>query len=106
MTLLIAGTSVPAVREADLLNALLDRWDDVFAFFLSFAVIGFYWLAHHAFFALLSALDERLVRMNLFYLGFIALLPFRRRSSDGTTVPRSPWRSTPRSRPWPAGSTP
>jgi uncharacterized membrane protein len=76
MTLLVAGISVPMVPQDELLDALLDRWDDVLAFFLSFTVIGFYWLAHHAFFGLLSALDERLVRMNLLYLGFIAFLPF------------------------------
>jgi uncharacterized membrane protein len=76
MTLLVAGISVPSVPQAELLDALLDRWDDLLAFFLSFAVIGFYWLAHHAFFALLGALDTHLVRLNLFYLGLIAFLPF------------------------------
>src|SRR4051794_40016140 len=76
MTLLVAGISVPMVRQEDLPRALLDRWDDVLAFFLSFVVIGYYWLAHHAFFALLGAMEEGLVRMNLLYLGLIAFLPF------------------------------
>jgi uncharacterized membrane protein len=76
MTLLVAGIAVPDVGPHDLGDALLDQRNAVFAFFLSFAVIGYYWIAHHLFFALLAFVDRSLVRENLVYLGLIAFLPF------------------------------
>jgi uncharacterized membrane protein len=48
----------------------------VISFFISFAVIGRYWFAHHQFFSLLGSMDPRLIGLNLVYLGFIAFLPF------------------------------
>jgi len=46
------------------------------AFGLSFAVIGLFWLGHHAIFRYITALDRRLITINLIFLGFIALLPY------------------------------
>jgi uncharacterized membrane protein len=76
MTLLVAGIAVPHVGPHDLGDALLDQRNAVFAFFLSFFVIGYYWIAHHLFFALLASVDRSLVRENVVYLGLIAFLPF------------------------------
>jgi uncharacterized membrane protein len=76
MTLLVAGIAVPDVGPHALGDALLDQRNAVFAFFLSFSVIGYYWIAHHLFFALLAFVDRSLVRENLVYLGLIAFLPF------------------------------
>ena len=76
MTLLVAGITVPRVAQGDLAQALLDDIDDIVAFAVSFAVIGFYWLAHHSFFHLLSHIDHVLLRINLAYLGLIAFMPF------------------------------
>jgi uncharacterized membrane protein len=45
-------------------------------FGISFAVIGLFWLGHHAIFRYITALDRRLITMNLIFLGFIALLPY------------------------------
>jgi TMEM175 potassium channel family protein len=39
-------------------------------------VIGRYWLANHKFFALLDAIDQGLLGLNLVYLAFVAFLPF------------------------------
>jgi uncharacterized membrane protein len=45
-------------------------------FGISFAVIGLFWLGHHAIFRFITALDRRLIRINLIFLGLIALLPY------------------------------
>lgn len=75
-TLLIVGVGVPAVRESELGAALTDRIPDMIAFFISFVVIGKYWLAHHQFFSQLEAVDNRLMTANLVYLAAIAFVPF------------------------------
>jgi len=80
MTLLVVGIAVPAVSDADSVGALWDapgdQQEDFISFFISFAVIGRYWLAHHQFFARLAAIDGRMIAINLVYLAFIAFLPF------------------------------
>jgi uncharacterized membrane protein len=80
MTLLVVGIGVPTLMdggdEGELLDAYGDLIPEVVSFFISFAVIGRYWIAHHRFFALLRAMDYTLVWLNLLYLAFIAFLPF------------------------------
>jgi uncharacterized membrane protein len=76
MTLLVAGIAVPEVAKQDLGRALADNADEIYSFGLSFAVIGFLWLGHHGFFRLLTHMDDRLMRINLAYLGLIAFMPF------------------------------
>lgn len=48
----------------------------LFGFFLSFAVIGVYWLSHHRLFGGLWREDTRLRLMNLAFLASIVFLPF------------------------------
>lgn len=80
MTLLVVGIGVPNLSDKDdigeLANALNDLTPAFISFFISFSVIGRYWLAHHQFFSLLKAIDPALIRLNMVYLGFIAFLPF------------------------------
>ena len=80
MTLLVVTIVVPTVSDGDsvgeLADALGDLQSNVISFFISFAVIGRYWVAHHAFFSLLGAMDRGLIGLNLIYLAFIAFLPF------------------------------
>jgi uncharacterized membrane protein len=80
MTLLVVGIGVPTLTdgsdEGELLDAYGDLVPEVISFFISFAVIGRYWVAHHQFFRLLGAMDYPLVGINLLYLAFIAFLPF------------------------------
>jgi uncharacterized membrane protein len=80
MTLLVVGIGLPtlthAADEGELLDKLGDVWPQMFSFFLSFAVIGRYWLAHHDFFARLRGFDGRFIRLHLVYLAFVAFLPF------------------------------
>ena len=80
MTLLVVGIAVPKLTDGDsvgdLANALNDLIPNFVSFFISFAVIGRYWLAHHEFIARLKAIDNGLIALNLVFLCFIAFLPF------------------------------
>ena len=55
------------------LIALLPR---VFAYLLSFGVIGLYWLAHWRRFHWVERSDGRLATLNLLLLGCVAFIPF------------------------------
>ncbi len=80
MTLLVVGIAVPKLTDGDNVGDLADALNDLIpsfvSFFISFAVIGRYWLAHHEFIGRLRAMDNGLIGLNLVYLGFIAFLPF------------------------------
>jgi uncharacterized membrane protein len=80
MTLLIVAIAVPNIEDgdsvSDLADALNDLTPDFVSFFISFAVIGRYWMAHHQSVSLLKAMDQRYLSLNLVYLAFIAFLPF------------------------------
>jgi uncharacterized membrane protein len=76
MTLLVVGIGIPHVRDSKIDDALSEKGNEIFGFFLSFLVIGMYWLAHHRFFARLVAVDGRFMRLNLCYLAAIAFMPF------------------------------
>jgi uncharacterized membrane protein len=80
MTLLVVAIGVPTLSDAssvhELADALNDLTPDFVSFFISFAVIGRYWLAHHQFISTLRRLSQKLILLNLVYLAFIAFLPF------------------------------
>ena len=75
ITLLVLGLTIPQ-GVANLTRTLLDNEGDFLAYAISFAVLGRYWLAHHRFFSALERFDGRLMSLNLFYLAWIALVPF------------------------------
>lgn len=80
MTLLVVGIGIPGLEDTDSVGELADKLNaDVgsfVSFFISFAVIGRYWVAHHGFIAQLRAIDRPIIGLNLVYLAFIAFLPF------------------------------
>jgi uncharacterized membrane protein len=80
MTLLIVSIAVPTISDSnsvgDLADALNDLTPNFVSFFISFVVIGRYWIAHHLFVSLLGAMDQAFIFLNLIYLAFIAFLPF------------------------------
>jgi uncharacterized membrane protein len=76
MTLLVVGIGIPEVRDSQLEQALRDKRQEIFSFFVSFIVIGYYWLAHHRFVSHLRAIDVRFMKLNLLYLAAIAFVPF------------------------------
>src|ERR1700683_4246692 len=64
------------VATNHLAEALGKIGDQYFVFFLSFAVIGLLWLAHHRLFNRIGRADETLMTVNLLFLMTIAALPF------------------------------
>jgi uncharacterized membrane protein len=77
ITVLVLGIDVPAeLPDADLHDFLVDSWPQLFAYFLSFAVIGRFWLSHHETFRTLHDFDRRLLVINLVYLSLVVLIPF------------------------------
>jgi uncharacterized membrane protein len=80
MTLLVVGIEVPDIPDTDSVGELWSALDgleaSLISFFISFAVIGRYWMAHHAFLSQLRWIDNGQIALNLLYLAFIAFLPF------------------------------
>jgi uncharacterized membrane protein len=77
ITLLVLNLSVPEHIHGDDLNKVLwEQRQDLLAYAISFAVIGRFWVVHHRFFSSVVGFDGRLLGLNLFYLGWIALFPF------------------------------
>jgi uncharacterized membrane protein len=77
ITLLVLNLNVPEhIKGADLSRVLWEQRQDLFAYGLSFAVIGRFWIVHHRFFADVTGFDGRLLSLNLFYLAWIVLIPF------------------------------
>jgi len=77
ITLLILTIVVPEVSDvSQLRQELVDLWPKFVGFFISFVIIGAFWMSHHSMFALIRRSTPGLLWMNLFLLMFIVLLPF------------------------------
>ena len=74
MTLLVVGIGIPHAH--DLEKALDGKLDEIISFFVSFLVIGYYWVAHHRFVALLGSVETGFMILNLAFLAAIAFMPF------------------------------
>jgi uncharacterized membrane protein len=67
ITLLILNVHLDR-HQALTLDALRNLASDVFAFVLSFVIVGVYWVAHHNMLHLIKAVDRRLLWLNLVLL--------------------------------------
>ena len=78
ITLLVLQIEVPEgmTSNSDFLDALSDMWPDLFAFAISFAVIGSYWVRHHRLMRMVREYDASLMWITMAYLFWIVLLPF------------------------------
>src|SRR6187399_622664 len=79
ITLLAIELKFPEIENAtnkQLTEELLRVLPHFLTFFLSFVIIGIYWIAHHRLFYYAINYDTRLIWLNLFLLFFIALMPF------------------------------
>jgi uncharacterized membrane protein len=77
ITLLVLNLTVDkGLSGKQLTDALVDNWDNLVAYGISFAVIGRFWIVHHRMFSEVKAFDGRLLGLNLFYLAWIVLIPF------------------------------
>jgi uncharacterized membrane protein len=79
LTLLVLTISFPELHgtaSRHLGAQLEDRFSQLLSYLLSFAVLAFLWLRHHAFFRSISLIDARLALLNLVYLAAVAFLPY------------------------------
>lgn len=76
MTLLVVGIGIPNATSKGFEHALHNKIPEIASFFISFVVIGYYWLAHHRFFSQLVAVEQGIIMLNLVYLAAIAFTPF------------------------------
>jgi TMEM175 potassium channel family protein len=76
ITLLVLEIKIEPAGFAHLWRSLADEWPAYLAFVTSFLTIGGVWLAHHALFERLSAVDPALMRLNLLLLMAVSFLPF------------------------------
>jgi uncharacterized membrane protein len=77
ITLLVLNLGIEkGLTSSGVTSELLDQWDNLLAFAISFAVIGRFWVVHHRFFAEIDAFDGRLLGLNLLYLASVVLIPF------------------------------
>jgi uncharacterized membrane protein len=77
ITLLVLNLEVPIhLHGKPLVDVLWGQRERLFAYALSFAVIGRFWVVHHRFFSDVVGFDGRLLGLNLFYLSWIVLIPF------------------------------
>jgi uncharacterized membrane protein len=77
ITLLVLNLTIgKGLSSGKLTDELLNNWDNLIAYGISFAVIGRFWIVHHRMFSEVKAFDGRLLGLNLFYLAWIVLIPF------------------------------
>jgi uncharacterized membrane protein len=77
ITLLVLNLGIKSGLPGDRLwHEIWDLREDFLAFGISFAVIARFWVLHHRFFGEVRAFDSHLINLNLFYLGWIVLIPF------------------------------
>ena len=80
-TVLVLSVHIPLdLGEPNLDRKIWDGFQDalpsIFAYGLSFFIIGRTWLGHHRMFRVIRRIDGRFISLNLFLLSVIALLPF------------------------------
>lgn len=76
ITLLILPLTEAQVRDGHVVEDLLALQHQFLALFLSFAVIGGFWLLHHDDLRALTGASRRMLVANLVFLFFVVLLPF------------------------------
>ena len=74
-TLLVLSIDVPK-SGSGLGDALLAEAPNLFAYALSFGVLGNFWIDHHKLFGRLAEIDGTTLWLTLLYLALIALVPF------------------------------
>ena len=79
-TLLVLKIDLPQVVRSQLETnfpaVFATLWPQYMANIISFLVIGYYWLNHHAIFSLLKRFNSTIVWINLVFLIFLSFIPF------------------------------
>lgn len=77
MTLLILNFVIPSDLPSENLTELfVNMWPQFLTYFMSFAVLGTFWVGHHNLFSLIKHTDRKAVWINIIFSSFIVLIPF------------------------------
>ncbi|HYE29020.1 MAG TPA: TMEM175 family protein [Allosphingosinicella sp.] len=80
ITLLVIEIHAPHLPEGSADRAywlaLANLWPSLLGYFISFAVIGLFWMGHHRAFALAARYSPKVLGWNMGLLGMIAFMPF------------------------------
>ena len=80
ITLLALEIQLPvdatSLTNQQLFVSLMSIWPKYLSFFISFMVIGNFWIAHHRRYRFITRYDTRLLLLNLLVLMSIAFIPF------------------------------
>ena len=80
MTLLVLELKVPEVQEGagriQFVKNFVALWPEFLNYFISFIILGVYWIGHHKQFHYIQHSDRMLLWLNMFFLMFVALIPF------------------------------
>jgi len=76
MTLLVLDVRPPTDLTKPLSAWFLSEWPRLFAYALSFALLGVYWVSHHAHFQYIRRTNRPLLWINILFFLFISLIPF------------------------------
>jgi uncharacterized membrane protein len=70
------SVTMPQLSDEMLRFQLAGLWQRYLGYFISFIVIGVFWMSHHRKFRYIKRYDSRLVMLNLLLLMVIAFIPF------------------------------
>lgn len=80
ITLLIIEIKVPHFEgqftDADIAHRLVHQIPEWIGFFISYWVVGIYWIGHHRMFGYVIRYDNKLTFLNLLFLMTIVIMPF------------------------------
>ncbi len=80
MTLLVIELKLPddaAIHDpSELARGLVRLIPTFVAWIISFFVLAIFWFSQHRLFHFVSAVDGKLLSLNIVYLGFVSLMPF------------------------------
>ncbi len=78
MTLLVLSIEIPSIQfhqAADFQIYIISLLPKILIYFLSFILLGIFWMNHHVFFVIKRA-NQTILWINIIWLMFIALVPF------------------------------
>jgi uncharacterized membrane protein len=80
MTILVLEIVVPHLSHSEastlLLKYLIELWPVFLSYVTSFIILGFFWIGHDEQFHYIKRVNKTLLWISIFYLMFIALIPF------------------------------
>ena len=80
MTLLVLTLNIPQIHtslsETAFQQQLGVLWPQMLCYFLSFWILGGLWRVNHQHFHFIKRTDQTLITINIFYLLFVAMIPF------------------------------